>query len=513
VGNTEPERLLPPITEVKTAPLQERDYQYLVDTIHYDSDEGVQYKVLRVYRHKGLIVVDRELHDPDKPNITRRTFKTIHLRYAVAMPLMAGPPHPMYRSAGPYEAERFSSRQALPSPSEPFESTSEPAVKKRRGAEQSSGSHSTEKPQPGQPRCNELPSYDLRSQSLRGRITEGDGHIDTNPTAAGINEATDWNTDLRILISDLIIDAHSSITFPHQGKRTKPDNLQTIFEPRNHREAMSHPDADLWKQSEDRECNALDNLHFAKVVDIPDGAHLLDSRWVYKVKTDLDNKIALRKSRLCIRGDHAIYGLEYHETYAPVAKLETIRLALAIIVNFKLIPLQLDIGNAYIQSEIEETVYMKAIEGRPLPAGKCLLLLRSLYGMPQAGRNWNGVITQFFISYGMVQVREDLCLFILFVNGEIAIIIAIYVDDILAGFKNQKYKDDFLVALNSKYDVKLIGVPSMLLGLGLTWTKAKPEDLYYNSVKLTARKHINHLLDTINYSHAKHRELPHDPGA
>ena len=53
----------------------------------------------------------------------------------------------------------------------------------------------------------------------------------------------------------------------------------------------------------------------------------------------------------------------------------------------------------------------------------------------------------------------------------------------------------------------------MLLGLGLTWTKDRPEDLYYNSVKLTARKHINHLLDTINYSHAKHRELPHDPGA
>ena len=100
VSRTEPERLLPPIAEIKDAALHERDYQYLVDTIHFDSDEGVQYKVLRVYRQKALIVVDRELFDQDKPSLLRRTLDTIHLRDAIAMPLMAGPINPAYRSVG-----------------------------------------------------------------------------------------------------------------------------------------------------------------------------------------------------------------------------------------------------------------------------------------------------------------------------------------------------------------------------------------------------------------------------
>ena len=130
----------------------------------------------------------------------------------------------------------------------------------------------------------------------------------------------------------------------------------------------------------------------------------------------------------------AVAGLDYFETYSPVAKIDSVRLVLALIISHKLIPIQLDIGNAYVQSELLEEVYLRAIPGISLPLGKCYRLLRSLYGLPQSGRNWNSVITAFFVELGVNQLREGLCIFVLFIDGVLVAIVAFYVDDILLGF-------------------------------------------------------------------------------
>ena len=96
VGRNEPERLLPPILEVKTGePIRAADFQTLVDTIHYDSEEGVNYRVLREYESKALVQVDRNLYNPyyATPPVT---FTTIHLGDALNMPIMAGKSNPGY---------------------------------------------------------------------------------------------------------------------------------------------------------------------------------------------------------------------------------------------------------------------------------------------------------------------------------------------------------------------------------------------------------------------------------
>ena len=167
-----------------------------------------------------------------------------------------------------------------------------------------------------------------------------------------------------------------------------------------------------WVASEGREMDALNELKFAEIVDIPTHRTPLPVIWVYKYKTDEFGNRVLYKSRLVVRGDMAVAGFDYFETYSPVAKIDSIRLVLALIVTHRLIPIQLDIGNAYVQSELLEEVYLRAIPGIPLPPGKCYRLLRSLYGLPQSGRNWNIVICAFFIELGFVQIREDLCVFV-----------------------------------------------------------------------------------------------------
>ena len=119
-------------------------------------------------------------------------------------------------------------------------------------------------------------------------------------------------------------------------------------------------------------------MNFAVVCDIPSDRVLLPTIWVYKYKTDHNNNIVLFKSRLVVRGDKAIHGYDYFETFSPVAKIDSIRLVLAIIIIYKFKPLQLDINNAYVQSTLQELVYIKSIPGVELPPGKCYRLLRSL---------------------------------------------------------------------------------------------------------------------------------------
>ena len=129
--------------------------------------------------------------------------------------------------------------------------------------------------------------------------------------------------------------------------------------PRHHGEAMSRAaEREEWAASEKREMDALNELKFADIVDIPLGRTLLPVIWVYAYKTDENGNRVLYKSRLVVRGDMAKPGFDYFETYSPVAKIESIRLVLALIISHRLRPLQLDVNNAYVQSLIEEDVYI-----------------------------------------------------------------------------------------------------------------------------------------------------------
>jgi hypothetical protein len=284
-------------------------------------------------------------------------------------------------------------------------------------------------------------------------------------------------------------------------------------EPRNHAEAMSRPsERSFWIAAESKELTSLDRLKFAEIVDIPEGAHLLPCIWVYKYKINDKGERVLYKARLVVRGDLAIKDLEFGETYSPVAKLESVRLALALIILFKLIPLQLDIGTAYVWAAIEKEVYLRSIPGVNLPPGKCWRLLKSLYGMPDSGRNWNQLFSFLLVTFEFIPLREDLCLFVLFVNGKIVALIVIYVDDVLAGFDSEARRDWFLTIISGRFNVKVLGIPNTLLGLNLKWTPVAGE-LYFSDVKITNPKSVNVLVEYFDLTHAKSANIPYNVSA
>jgi hypothetical protein len=188
VGRSEPERLLPPIMEADLGkPLNPENYQQLVDTVHYDEQEGVNYRVLKVYKSKGLVIVDRELYDP--PNLKRRVIDTIHLGDALNMPIMAGTRNPKYtpsssiRNADVATGKPDQEKQAVP-----IVKTAATIEELRLEAETS---------RPDELRSNATSGDSTRqSKRIRGRSVEETSALEVNLIDTWIEGSTNWMAEL-----------------------------------------------------------------------------------------------------------------------------------------------------------------------------------------------------------------------------------------------------------------------------------------------------------------------------
>ena len=142
-----------------------------------------------------------------------------------------------------------------------------------------------------------------------------------------------------------------------------------------------------WVQSMTDEVNALKNRGVWRVVQTPGGVRLIKSKYVYRVKKDWTGRVVKRKSRLVVQGFSQREGIDYDETFAPVAKVTTFRLMLALSKVLDLKIHQLDVDSAFLYADLDENVFVKPPPGMSIKAGYCLKLLKSLHGLKQAARN------------------------------------------------------------------------------------------------------------------------------
>ena len=197
---------------------------------------------------------------------------------------------------------------------------------------------------------------------------------------------------------------------------------------------------------------------------------LIKSKYVYRLKKDWTGNVVKRKSRIVVQGFSQVEGVDFTETYAPVAKVTTFRLMLALAKVLNLHIHQLDVDSAFLYADLKEDVFMKPPPGINLPEGYCLKLLKNLYGLKQAPRNWNKNIVDYIKSIGFKQCILDNCLFVKCVGEEIYLI-SLYVDDILIAGSNlveiEKIKQEF----TTRYEMKDLGELEYNLGMKVTRTE------------------------------------------
>ncbi|KAL9228263.1 hypothetical protein vseg_003863 [Gypsophila vaccaria] len=175
--------------------------------------------------------------------------------------------------------------------------------------------------------------------------------------------------------------------------------IDAVVEPQKYSEAACIPE---WRAAMLKEYQALENNGTWSVVNLPKGKRPIGCRWVYKVKYNADGTIERYKTRLVAQGYTQIEGVDYHETFAPVAKMSSVRCLLAVAVAKNWNIAQLDVNNVFLHGDLNEEVYMRMPPGFDNNgSNKVCRLRKSLYGLKQASRNWFEKLTTSLTSFGI----------------------------------------------------------------------------------------------------------------
>lgn len=212
------------------------------------------------------------------------------------------------------------------------------------------------------------------------------------------------------------------------------------------------------------EIEALESNKTWEITDLPRGKKAIGSKWVYKVKLKSDGTVDRYKARLVAKGYNQKAGVDYFDSFSPVAKNVTVRLFLAIAARKGWPVEQLDVNNAFLHGYLKDEVYMKAPDGYAVPANKVCKLIRSLYGLKQAGREWNSELIAHLSSIGFIQSQHDYCLFVRSV-GDDFLAILVYVDDLLIMGLNMSLISEVKGSLHRAFTIKDIGLVKYYLGL------------------------------------------------
>ncbi|CAM8905238.1 unnamed protein product [Rhodiola kirilowii] len=177
----------------------------------------------------------------------------------------------------------------------------------------------------------------------------------------------------------------------------------------------------------------------------PDDVNVIGTKWIFKNKSDEQGNITRYKARLVAQGYTQIEGVDFDETFAPVVRLEAIRLLLALSYHLKFKLFQMDGKSAFLNGLLNEEVYVAQPKGfeDPHHPDHVYRLKNALYGLKQAPRAWYERLTEFLINHGYVRGGVDRTLFMKHIRIDF-IIAQIYMDDIVFGSSNQKMVDKFV---------------------------------------------------------------------
>jgi len=180
----------------------------------------------------------------------------------------------------------------------------------------------------------------------------------------------------------------------------------------------------------DEELSALHKTDTWDLVPPPPGKSVVGCRWVYKIKTNSDGSIERYKARLVAKGYSQQHGMDYEETFAPVAKMTTICTLIAIASIRQWHIYQLYVKNAFLNGDLQEEVYMAPPPGISNDSGYVCKLKKALYGLKQAPRTWFEKFSIVISSLGFISSSHDSALFIKYTDAG-RIILSLYVDDMI----------------------------------------------------------------------------------
>ena len=274
-------------------------------------------------------------------------------------------------------------------------------------------------------------------------------------------------------------------------------------DPRTYQEAILDRDSGRWLEAMKSEMDSMYANQVWTLVDPPEGIVPIGCKWVFKRKIGKDGKVETYKARLVAKGYTQKQGLDYEETFSPVAMVKSIRIMLAIAAYYDYEIWQMDVKTAFLNGFIEENIYMEQPQGfvSANDSHKVCKLHRSIYGLKQASRSWNIRFDDTIKSFGFVKNPDEPCVYKLVKDHAITFLI-LYVDDILLMGNDVGLMTDVKLWLSNTFSMKDLGEATYILGIRIYRDRAK------RIIGLSQKLYIEKMLKRFNMENSKRGLLP-----
>lgn len=236
-------------------------------------------------------------------------------------------------------------------------------------------------------------------------------------------------------------------------------SLDDIVKPTTYKQAVESPLCDKWKEAMEDEIQSLKKNNTWDVVPVPSDQHVLQGRWVYKVKRDAQGQVSRYKARWVVKGYEQQFSIDYDQTFASVVKPQTYKTLFALVAHFDLEADQMDVTTVFLYGPIDQVVYVELPHGYGL-FGKVALLNKALYGLKQAPRLWYMTLYDLLTLLRFRRIDSDHSVF---VTDDV--IITVYVDDLLLIEEDRSSIQDIKQHLNNAFRMSDLGPVAYYLGM------------------------------------------------
>lgn len=271
--------------------------------------------------------------------------------------------------------------------------------------------------------------------------------------------------------------------------------------PNTYEEAMASPEASRWEDAMRTEYDNLCINNTWDIVNLPGDQSAVGARWVYTVKLDSNNNVNKYKARFVAKGYAQQPGINYNETFAPTARLTSIRVLMQMSVQNNYLLHQMDVTSAYLNADIDYTIYVEQPKGFEVGQNKVCSLNKSLYGLKQSGRMWNQVLNDFLYSQGFIRSKVDNCIYVKNYDSHIVYIL-VWVDDLIIATDDIHVMNETKSLLSNRFKMVDLGDLKWFLGIDFKITK--------DSITMSQETYLRNVLHRFDMKDCKGCKTPCD---
>eukprot|EP00253_Pinus_taeda_P013960 PITA_13960 len=251
-----------------------------------------------------------------------------------------------------------------------------------------------------------------------------------------------------------------------------------------------------WIEAMDEEMNAIERNKTWDLVELPKGKEVIRVKWVYKTKSNAEGKIERHKARLVVKGYKQQYGKDYEETFAPVARTETVRAVLSIAAQNKWKVYQMDVKSAFLNGVLKEEVYFEQPLGyeKKDEEHKVCKLKKALYGLKQAPRAWYNRIDSYLLDNEFDKCEEESTVYIKEKDGKILIVV-LYVDHAIFTGNDDQLIKNFKSVMKEEFEMTDMGFLRYFLRIEV--------DENEKGIFISQARYVNQVLSRFNMQECK----------